>query len=174
MYRTKFLVLKHTVYALFLFLVYLLQITPRALTISGINPLMATAFAVVVACVEGEFIGGIYGGVAGILCDLSAHTYFGYNAIVLLILCTACGLLMVLLVKQNWLSVTLTGLAVLIIQTLLEFYFYYGLWGYESLGVLFTRHTLPTIAYSTIFIPMFYFLANWFKHRMDQLMVVPE
>ena len=158
MIQKRFIYFKHIFYLLLFILVYVLQTTPKLFEIWGIKPLLVVPLAITVSVYEGDFTGGLYGILAGIFCDMSAHTYFGFNAILMLIFCTLCGIVTVLFIRQSGINVMLLSAGALFLRGLLEHFFYYALWGYEDIGWIFLRQVILGSIYTALFTPLFVML----------------
>lgn len=150
--------LKYLSYALFLLLLFVLQTTPDFLTLMGIKPMLIMPAVVCIAMYEGEFVGGLFGALGGMLCDLASYTIFGFHAIFLLIICTGVGLAIIYLMKLNPLNAFLLCGGVMLVMGILEQFFYFSMWGYAGASTLIWAKMLPKIIYSLPFIPLFYWL----------------
>ncbi|MEG1965505.1 MAG: rod shape-determining protein MreD, partial [Oscillospiraceae bacterium] len=95
------LFLKYTTYVAILFGIFIIQNTPILLEIMGIKPNLLYVCAIAIAMFEGEFIGGIFGIVVGMFCDLGSYNIFGFNSIFLLIVCVAIGLAFIYFMKNS-------------------------------------------------------------------------
>ena len=82
--RPKIRAAQYTVYGIFMLVLYILQTTPGFLSVFGLKPNLVLPVAMAVAVCEGEFPGGIFGAAAGILCDFSAVSLFGFQGAILL------------------------------------------------------------------------------------------
>ena len=83
---------RYVVYTVIFFLFYVLQNTPSLFSVRGIKPILLIPAAVVFAMYEGEFIGGIFGALAGMLCDMGGFFLFGFDAILTLVFSAVSGL----------------------------------------------------------------------------------
>ena len=136
----------------------------RSSTISAAPP----DAPVCIAALEGEFIGGLYGALAGLLCDLAGSWVFGFHAILCLCCNVAVGLAAIYLVRRSLGSVMLLSLGVLLLTQLLGYFFHYAIWGYEGVSLILWRHTLPAIAYSVLAtLPLYYYTA-WLEAKFPQ------
>ena len=169
--KIKSYILQYTLYSLIFLFLYLLQTAPGALVVSGYKPLLLLPAAVCVAMHDRELVGGIFGTVGGMLCDMSAMTYFGFNAILFLILGTAVGLLVEYLMQGTLLNALLFTLAALTLVMLCAYFFQYGLWNYEGSQIILWKKMLPTILYSTLwalpFYPLFGRLSRLFAAQRE-------
>ena len=99
--RTRRLfILKNLIYTLALIAAYVLQETPLALSVGGVKPNLVIAAVVAIAMAEGEFSGGLYGLLGGILCDTAAFHIFGAASILFAAMGCGCGLITVYLAHR--------------------------------------------------------------------------
>lgn len=162
--------LRYASYVLLLLLLYVLQTTPRLFSVGEVKPVLLVPAAVCIAMFEGELVGGILGALAGLLCDLASFTIFGFNGILVLGCCVAVGLLTTYLMQLKLTNALLLGFAALFLRGLLEFFFYFQMWGFENGHRIFLFSTLPCILYSTVVIIPMYYLAQRMKRYFDRKM----
>lgn len=143
--------------AIFVFL-YVFQCMPGFLEIAGVKPILLIPAAVTLAMFEGEFIGGLYGALAGLLIGLSSPMMFGFDAILLLCCCVASGLLIIYLLRRTPVTAYLLSGISVTLRCCLAYFFTYGMWGYEDGGDIFWRNTVWVIVYSTLLTPLFFLM----------------
>ncbi len=153
-------VLKYTVYVLFILICFVLQQTPSLFSVFGVKPVLIVSAAVCIAVFEGEFAGALLGAFAGVLCDMGSITIFGFNGILMLVFCAACGLLILFLLRPNFLSSLMLCAAVLFLRGTLEYLSCLAIWGYESVGMYYLRYTLPCIVYSVAVSPIIFIMVK--------------
>lgn len=149
---------KYCAYGLLLLFLYILQTTPGLLEVLGIKPFFIVPAVICIAMYEGEFVGGLFGAYGGLLCDLGSYTIFGFYSILLLIICTATGLAIIYLMKQNRLNAIIIGGGAMLALGILEHFFYYTMWGYEGVWLLLLTKMIPRVIYSLLFVPFYYWL----------------
>lgn len=159
-------ILRYGVYFLLFLFLYVLQTTPLFLEIFGIKPNLLLVTAVCLAMFEGEFIGGLYGAMAGVLLDLSTIGYFGFNAILMLIFCVLIGLAVIYLLRLTWLNATLLTAGAMLILELLHYYFYYAMWGYENVWLILVQDLLPGVLYTVLLAPLCFWLLQRLTARL--------
>lgn len=168
MKRTKVIEIgKYTVYALLLLALYVLQTTPGLFVILGAKPLLVIPAAIAIAMVEGEFVGGIYGAFAGLLCDVTSTALFGFNGLMVALFCVAAGLMVIYLMHCNTGGAVLFVLITMLARGSLEYLFGYHIWGYESVGRLFTLRILPVALYTTAITPPIFWLIRRIYRRFQ-------
>ncbi len=141
---------KHTGYALAMLLLYVLQVTPRFFSLFGVKPMLIVPLAICIAMVEGEFVGGLYGVLCGLLLDFGAFTLFGINSIIMLVSCVAAGLLVIYLMRPGLRSAIILTFATAVTICLAHYFFLYGMWGLKDASLIFYNHSVPMILYTTI------------------------
>ena len=165
-YAAKFLT-----YLGVLAILYVVQTTPGFLSIFGVAPNLALAAAVYIAVQEGEFIGGLYGVWAGLLCDLGGFTIFGFNAILIMIFCVTAGLLSIYMLRRTIQNYVGMVFAAMLIRGLLDYLLNYYMWGYEQVWRVLTGQILPCVIYTTAASPLCFYLLGWiyrwFSEKID-------
>lgn len=101
------------------------------------------------------------------VCDLGSQALFGFNGLLVLCGCVAISLLSFFLIKVNWKSALLLGGALAAIRALLEFFFFYLIWGYENIQLIFIHSVLPIFIYTTVLTPLFLLLIRKIKEKCD-------
>ena len=150
-------ILKNMLIVFLLLLLYVLQSVPGLFAINGVKPFLAIPAAVAIAMFEGEFAGGVYGAVAGLLCDMGGLLLFGFNGLITAACCIAAGLLVLHLMRRNIFTFLLFAVFTLMIRGAIEYFFAYGMWNYTDASRIFLHVTLPAALYSVIAgIPLFF------------------
>ena len=151
--RYCFPLIKYSLYILLLCLSYVVSSSPGL----SFKPILVLPMVVCIAIYEGEFVGGLYGALAGVLLDYGAMTLFGINAMLLLVLGCAAGLISLYLLRSSVLSsLILTG-AVALIQGLVSFFLLYGIWRLSGASMLLWRRFLPTALLTVITAPLYHY-----------------
>lgn len=164
------LIAKHVLYTLIILLLYTLQTTPGLFVIMGAKPMLVFPAAIAIAMLEGEFVGGIYGAFAGLLCDLSGSLLFGFNGLVLAVFCIAAGLLVIYLMHSNTGGAVLFVFVTMLVRGGIEYLFGYGMWGYENVWKVFSGHILPVILYTVAVTPLIFWLLRRLCRRFHKLL----
>lgn len=137
----------------------LMQTAPRFFPVIAYarpNPLVV--FAVCVAFFEGPQMGAIIGVISGLLWDLYSFRLFGLNAMLLLIICVAVGLLVQWLFRANFLSGMLLCVSAVLVHTMLEWLLCYALFLHDETGAVLWNVYLPNALYTMILSPLIYWL----------------
>jgi len=159
------------VYALIFLLLYVLQNTPSLFSICGIKPILLIPAAVVFAMYEGEFIGGIFGALAGMFCDMSGFFLFGFDAILTLVFSVVSGLLVIYLLRRNIRNSILLVFLFMTVRCSLTYFFMYQMWNYEGVSSIFWDSTVWVIVYSSALTPVYFVLwkkvCGFFHKKME-------
>lgn len=139
---------KHTCYILLMLLGYVLQTTPGLFTLWGIKPIWVVPLAVVISAYEGEYIGALYGMLAGLFGELAAGRIIGSFSVMMILLCFLTGVSIALYLRRTVLNLSLlSGFCLLLIGSA-DFVFSYWLQGYGAVSGVYFRQVLPTVIYS--------------------------
>ncbi len=162
------MIFKYTLYALILLLFYILQTTPGVLELAGVKPMLVIPAALTIAMVEGEFVGGVYGALAGLLCDLGGSVLFGFNGLLLSLFCIGAGLLVIYLMHCNTGGALLFVTVTMLVRGGVEYLFSYRMWGYENVWKIFALHILPMSLYTILVTPLLFWLIRWIYRLFDK------
>lgn len=165
--KNKVLIIKYFLYTILIILLFVLQTTPKFLAVFGVKPNFIIPAAICISMLEGEFIGGVFGAVAGVLCDLGGFTLFGFNAIILLIASVAAGLMFIYLLRPGIINFVLMTTGAMAARGLLDFLLNYVMWGYQNVWMVFLYQTLPTILYTAAVSPLIYYLFTWTHRKFE-------
>lgn len=154
------LYLRWFAYALILLLVSLLQAAPRLFpAVGGAHPCPLIAAVVCIAMFEGPFVGAAVGVGGGLLWALYADRLFGFDALLLLVVGCACGLLVQVLIRNNWMSALSLNAATLLLYVLVDWLVRYVLFAQAGLWHALWYILLPNALYTFVLSPAVYYLA---------------
>ena len=145
---------KYLLYAGLVLLCYILQNTPGFLEIFGVKPFLVIPAVISIAMFEGEFVGALYGAFGGMLCDLAANTFYGFYTLTLFLACAAVGLGVIYLMKNDYKTAFLTAVCYLGAMTLVEYLFYYLLYGYPGNWRVLVLQLVPRMACTSALTPL--------------------
>ena len=148
--------IKWTAYGLLLLAAFLLQSAPRALQIAGAKPLLLVPLVVAIALFTGPIGGGAAGAAAGFLWDVYADCLPGFHGLFLLVIGCGCGLLVVLLMRNNQLTAVLLCAGALVLQVLYDWGLSYLLLGYDRPFAALWYTYLPCALYTLLVSPLVY------------------
>lgn len=155
------------VYGLGALCVLLLQSAPHFFpTLWGARPVPLVLFVTCVALCEGAQLGAMIGALAGLLWGIYSFRLFGFDALVLMLIGLAAGLLVEWLLRANFLSAVLLCAGATLTQALLEWLFCYVLfWKEQSVTVLW-RVFLPNCLYTVVLTPLMYWAVRGLARRI--------
>ncbi|MFV0497197.1 MAG: hypothetical protein ACK5L0_03370 [Candidatus Fimivivens sp.] len=168
----RLFIFKNIIYTVFILIGYILQETPRLLAIGNVRPVLVISVVTAIAMIEGEFVGGGFGLLGGILCDTAAFHIFGVAPIFFLILGCACGLLVIYLIQPNIKTAFLLCGGFALIYGTVAHYLIYGIWGYAGANRLLLTKTLPCAIYTAVFGMAAFLIVKrvnaWFEQKISQ------
>ncbi|MBQ3133991.1 MAG: rod shape-determining protein MreD [Clostridia bacterium] len=149
-----------TAWGLLIALFALLQGMPHAFEIAGARPLFLVPLVVGIALFNGPIGGAAAGLAAGLLWDLYATHIYGFNGLLLMIIGCVAGLLIWLLIRNNWLTGSLLAAAAVFTQVLLEWLFCVAFAGADGAWRILWSCMLPNALYTALLSPLFYWLTK--------------
>ena len=158
-----FVFIRHYVYVLLygvLALVFMLmQTAPRLFPVIGnARPTPLVLFVVCVSIFEGPQLGSLIAVLSGLLWDMYSFRLFGLNAMILLVIAVAVGLLVQWLLRANFLSGMLLCFGGVLSYTMFEWLLCYALFLHEEAGTVLWRVYLPNALYTVLLSPLMYCL----------------
>lgn len=129
--RKRSQITKWVCYALLMLLCTVLQTLPGLFRLGEAKPLWLLPLALAVAVEEGEFAGGIFGAVCGLMWDYTAGRTAGLLAFELLLLCFLLSAVMQLYFKTSAANVALLETAAVLLVLSLDWLFFYYMPGYS-------------------------------------------
>ena len=159
--RTKRLVVRRALFALFVLFFYLLQSTPGVFpAVFGVRALFLTSLTVCIALFDREISGALFGAAAGVLWDCVSPLGDGFHALFLLLIGAACGILINTIMRNNLFTALLLSACAHLLYAGLYTLFFVVAENVEGAGYLFLRFYLPAAALSVLFTPLFYLLVR--------------
>ncbi len=163
--KRRILTIKHLSYVGIILLSYILGSTPGLLTFYGTSPNLMIPLVTVIAMYEGEFAGGMYGALSGLLWDSSAFTLFGIGGMFYLLAGVIIGLLIIYLLQNSLKNALLLSAAVALLHGVMTYSFLYGMWGYEGSYLILINKTLPSVLYTSLLTwPAYYAIGKIHRH----------
>lgn len=158
---------KWVVYALEIFLVYILQSTPALIPeIFGEKPMALVVCAVSIALFEGDVTGMWFGLGAGLLLDTGSTTPFGFYGLILLIICFGCGTLVMYLMRNNAVTSLILGFIAVSVVSVVQWLCFASPHGAGDAGFFLIHILLPRCIYSTALMPFFYYFNRAITTRL--------
>jgi rod shape-determining protein MreD len=140
--------MKWACYGLLLLLCTVLQTTPGLLQFGQAKPLFILPLCIAVAAFEGEFAGGLFAIVGGLMWDYVAGRTVGLLTLFLLMVCFFLSVSVQLYLKNSlWNLVLLGGAAALLILSI-DWLFFYYMPGYSGSMGRYVWYVLPSAGLS--------------------------
>ncbi len=161
------------VYGLGALLVMLMQTAPRFFpTVLYARPTPLILFVVCVGLFGGARIGALIGLLGGLLWDIYAFRLFGFDALVLMLIGLAAGLLVEWLLRANFITAMLLCGGAVLTHALLDWLFCHVIFLEEQLFSLFFKQYIPNAIYSMVLAPLMYYavllLARFVRRRTNR------
>lgn len=153
-------VIKWMIYCLMIALAYVLMTTIQS---SLPTPLLLMAIPICISVWESEMASAVTGAVCGLMLDSACGKIIGFNGIIIMCMCMLISLLFIHFLRKNLLNIMLIGAAALLLQSGLDFLFYYAIWG-ES-GRIYSAVILPSMLVTLISIGLIYKLVGMLANR---------
>lgn len=150
--RTKKMrsVLKWTSYVLFALVLFCFQIAPTKIALFA-QVAYLLPFLIAFACREEIIPSVLFATICGLFIDYSMQRQFGYNAIILSILCVAVWVCMRFFVRPIFVSIIISVAASALIYCLLDFFFFFVITDIDSASSVFFNVHLPVFLKTSIF-----------------------
>ncbi|MEG0692589.1 MAG: rod shape-determining protein MreD [Oscillospiraceae bacterium] len=161
-------VIKWAIYYLLLLFFYTLQTTPELFQIFGVKPVLILPLVVCISMYEGVMPSAIVAMIAGLLWDISSDKLFGFNAIILLSCSVLISLVCIYYLRTKLVNSIGFCCITALLQGLLDFVFYYAIWNYSNVSVILLHDILPTIVYTVLLTPIFYYLIRLIGVKFNQ------
>lgn len=150
-------------YTIEILILYVLQQTPGLFgELFGVKPVLLISAAVTISMFESQLTGLGFGILTGFFMDLGYGSAFGFNILLMAILCYFIALLAVDYIKTNILTAIIFGVLAIFLVLSLHYLFLYVLSNYGSNNYAYVYHYLPMILYSAIPLPILYFINRAF------------
>ena len=160
-------IIKFSVYAIIIYVLYILQSTPGFLEVCTTAPILVLPACVCLAVYEGGFAAGIFGFFAGLLCDCAAETVFGFNALFCMAICVGTGLVFNYMLRRSVLNVMLVSLLAIFSRSVFEFFFTFVIYDYNGLSQFFYTVMAPQAALTAVFSLPMCLLFRWLHGRFE-------
>ena len=142
--RKRSQITKWVCYALLMLLCTVLQTLPGLFRLGEAKPLWLLPLALAVAVEEGEFAGGIFGAVCGLMWDYTAGRTVGMLALELMILCFGVSVVVQLYLKDTPSNFVLLAVTCALLVLSADWLFFYYMPGYAGAGERFLWVVLPS------------------------------
>lgn len=161
--------LRWVAYGLLLLAVSLLQAAPGMFPrFGGAHPLPLISAVVCIAMFEGPLFGAATGVCSGLLWALYMDRLFGFDALLLMIVGCICGLLVQVLLRNNWLTSILLNGAVLTVYALADWIARYVLFFKTDVFYALWAIILPDAIYTFVISPLVYVVCYYIARNLRE------
>lgn len=132
----------------------------------GIKPMLLIPIALCIASTVKEGAAIFMGIVCGFLIDLSCDKLLGFHAIFFMLVCMIASQLYTHLLQKRLLNMLLFTTIVCLLQSALDFFFYYAIWNYENILQILYYNKLPSFLYTLIATCVLYGIFHFVHERL--------
>lgn len=122
--------------------------------------LLLIPVTIAIAMNNNELVAGIIGAICGMLTDIALDRLIGVNAILFMLIGVFSAFFFLNLVRRNIFNVVIMTAIAAIIHGLLDFFFFYVMWGYAGKSVVFVKIILLSVLLTVIVSPVVYFVVK--------------
>ncbi|MBR6669408.1 MAG: hypothetical protein IKL31_01520 [Ruminococcus sp.] len=143
--REKRILIVKTVFRWFLYLLIMLICFVSMNAGTFIKPILLIPVAVCISSNTGELQAAFIGSACGFMIDLSCDKLLGYNAVILCVFCVITSLCYSRLLRNRLINAIIITALISLIQGVLDYNFYYDIWGYDDSSLILKHYTMPVI-----------------------------
>lgn len=154
----KYKWIRYFAYLIEILVFSMVQETPGLLPeLFGARPVLLIPIALCIALFESEKAAMSFGLLCGLFTDFSMGGVLGFHALLLTVICYTLGILAANLIRTNFLTALLVAISACGVIFLLQWVFFFLLFGYEDPVYALTAHYLPRFCYTVAFMPIAYY-----------------
>ncbi|HZK39917.1 MAG TPA: rod shape-determining protein MreD [Clostridia bacterium] len=163
-FENKNIYIRRGLYALIIMVAAMLQNTQGLFPeIFGVRAMLLIPAVVCIGMHERDIAGLFFGLFAGMLWDAFSAGPPNFNAIMLTAAGYLCGLLIGTIMRNNIMTALLLSLACVFIYNTVYWIFAYVIKGYDDVFRVYVIFYLPSVLYTLLFMPIFYYLVRTVK-----------
>lgn len=132
----------------------------------GVRPIYFIPLCICICMNEGEYTSAILGGVCGLIIDEAfGRAFFGFSSILMIAFSVGSVLIFRHMLFKNGINVVILTALFTFIHQLLDYFFYYAMWGYEGVNYVFWKIAIPCTLYTVLISPFVYFIVKQISKR---------
>lgn len=163
-FENKNIYIRRGLYALIIIAASMMQNTQGLFpVIFGVRAMLLIPVVVCIGMHERDIAGLFFGLFAGVLWDAFSAGPPNFNAIMLTAAGYLCGLLIGTIMRNNIMTALLLSLGWIFIYNTLYWLFAYVLKGYDNALWVYLSFYLPSVLYTVLFMPIFYYIIRTVK-----------
>ena len=124
------------------------------------QPIFIIPLAIAVAMHEREFGSAIFGVFCGFMIDIACGNLFGMSSVWLMPCALAVSLLVMHLMRPNFINHAWMAAATCLIMAFMEYFFKYFIWDFPNSGIILKNYIIPSYIWAVLFSPAVYFLVK--------------
>lgn len=133
---------------------------------TDVKPLLLIPLGIALSLFLSEIPSAAIGFYCGLLIDVSAGKLWGVSSLLLIAVCVGSSLLFTHILRRNIINYSALVIAAVVIYFSLDYFFYFKMWGYESIGVVLRTKTVPCALLTCLFSPVIYFLITFITRKL--------
>lgn len=154
----RYKIIRYIGYMVELLAFFVIQETPGFIpAILGIKPVLVVPAVISIAVFESEIPAMLFGLLGGLLMDFGFSGILGFHGMLLAVCCYIVSFIAANLLQSNFITTMLISLACVAVITVLQWLFFYVLYGYDSPVYALIYHYAPVFIYSMILMPVVYY-----------------
>ena len=170
MKHTKHTFIFYTFISVIALLLYILDSTGiLTFKIGNTHPILLIPLLVAVSMAAREWVGLVFGGLLGILLDITSADSYCFNLILLSFIGCACGLFCSYVINNNIYSALILSLSSAFIYFTLKWLVFYVFDGNRDVFIFFVNYTLISAIYTALFIIPFYYLIRFISSKTNYI-----
>ncbi|MCL2693863.1 MAG: hypothetical protein FWE60_02015 [Oscillospiraceae bacterium] len=124
------------------------------------QPIFIIPLAIAVAMHEREFGGALFGAVCGLMIDTACGNLFGMSSVWLMPCTLAASLLIMNLMRSNFINHLWMTASACLIMAFMEYFFKYLIWDEPNSGIILRMYIIPSYIWAIMLSPPVYFLVR--------------
>lgn len=153
--------IRYAIYAVAVVVIALLQNSAGAFPeIFGARAFVTIPLCIAIAMHEREIAAAVFGAVSGVLLDVCTAND-GFNSVVLMLLAAVCSLLISHFMQNNTVTALVLNAGAIGIYSLLYVIVNLALSGAGNPARQLITFYLPSLIYTMVFVPVFYYIVKW-------------
>ena len=151
-------------YALARWAIYIVLLFACAVLINigkGVRPIYFIPLCICICMHEGEYTAAILGGICGLIIDEAyGRIFFGFSSVIMIAICVGSTIVFRHFLFKNGINAVMLTVVAVFIYQIIEYFFYYAMWGYEGTGYVFSNICIPCILYTVAISPVMYIIVR--------------
>lgn len=154
----KYKIIRYIGYAVEIIVFFVIQETPGFIpAVFGAKPVLVVPAVISIAMFESGIPAMLFGLFGGLLMDFGFSGILGFHGMLLAVCCYIVSFIATNLLQTNFITAMLIALLCNASITVLQWLFFYVLYGYGSTVYALVYHYAPTLIYTMLLMPVAYY-----------------